>query len=365
MLKDRVSHMLPLSVLAFAIPSSVMAQVTESSTITNSYRYIVGGVSGSGTDSGGRTDIFRSVTTGTSVSEMGMSLTGTLDQQGSFFFLHNGVCVGNCFVSMTTNISFSLFNGGTAPVDLRFDSQITPGHLANSFLNPLSNAQATFNFIVSQDPGLRQGILFESDGNAKLTPPDVENSDGSIFNGFTVNDNAPDWSVADWSATNLSVVLATLAPGQTTNLFYTSTLTIGTTDPNCPDPTLCESYQVAFGDPRNAGGVLEAAALMSLADFGAAASPLVSPFNTGQSPAVGAQFDPFRVTYRFVPVGSPLPGPQPVTPPITYDVNYRSLSLGAVPEPATWLFMVLGFGLVGAGMRRARAAEPAFARLAA
>ncbi|MFM6854352.1 MAG: FxDxF family PEP-CTERM protein [Sphingopyxis sp.] len=29
-----------------------------------------------------------------------------------------------------------------------------------------------------------------------------------------------------------------------------------------------------------------------------------------------------------------------------------SLSLGAVPEPATWAFMILGFGLVGGAMRR-------------
>jgi hypothetical protein len=352
MQNHRICPLLSISFLALATPSSILAQVIETATITNNYRYSVGGVAGSGTDNGGRTDIFRSVTTGTGVSEMGMSLTGTLDQQGSFFFLHNGVCVGDCFVSMTTNITFSLFNSGTAPIGLRFDSQITPGHLANSFLNPVSNAQATFDFMVSQDPGLRQGILYEADGDAKAIPPVIETSDGSVFNGFTISNNAPDWAVADWSATNLSVVLATLAPGQTTNLFYTSTVTIGTTQPNCPDPTVCESYQVAFGDPRNAGGVLNAASLMSLSEFSAAASPL----NTALNPAVGAQFDPFRVTYRFVPITSAPQDAQPIIPPITYDVNYRGL--GAVPEPATWLFMVLGFGVVSAALRRPRREAP-------
>jgi hypothetical protein len=37
----------------------------------------------------------------------------------------------------------------------------------------------------------------------------------------------------------------------------------------------------------------------------------------------------------------------------------RSLSAGAVPEPATWLMMILGFGLVGAGLRRRGAVRPA------
>ena len=39
------------------------------------------------------------------------------------------------------------------------------------------------------------------------------------------------------------------------------------------------------------------------------------------------------------------------------DGNYNGvLSLGAVPEPATWAFMILGFGLIGGALRRRRAA---------
>jgi hypothetical protein len=39
-----------------------------------------------------------------------------------------------------------------------------------------------------------------------------------------------------------------------------------------------------------------------------------------------------------------------------------TISTAAVPEPATWAMMILGFGLVGAGMRRRRTAtQPAFA----
>jgi hypothetical protein len=52
----------------------------------------------------------------------------------------------------------------------------------------------------------------------------------------------------------------------------------------------------------------------------------------------------------------------------TYTVQIRSfsgpngtytgaLSLGAVPEPATWAFLILGFGLIGGAIRRRKSAE--------
>jgi hypothetical protein len=39
-------------------------------------------------------------------------------------------------------------------------------------------------------------------------------------------------------------------------------------------------------------------------------------------------------------------------------VDNISLSIGAVPEPSTWAMMILGFGLVGASLRRRRLASP-------
>jgi hypothetical protein len=50
------------------------------------------------------------------------------------------------------------------------------------------------------------------------------------------------------------------------------------------------------------------------------------------------------------------PGSSPELDPIQ---NWARFSLAAgpgpqVPEPATWAFMIVGFGLVGAAMRRAR-----------
>lgn len=332
---------------AACFSTAAQGQVTETSTIQNTYSYNVGGQTGSGSNNGGVAEVYRTVTGLSGISEMGLSLTGTLDN-GSFFFLHNGVCVGQCSMTLTTDIAFTLTNTGTAPVDLRFDSQITPGHLANSFLNPNSNSQASFSFAVSQVPGLRQGIIYTADGLATAIPPAVTTSDGSVFNGFNVQNNTPLWSLADWSATNLSLNLATILPGATSQLFYRSTLQITTNQTDCPDPTLCESFQVAFGDPRNLGGVILNSALASFSNF-------LSPTAVNlQNPAVGAIFDPFRVSYRFVPQGSPLPPPPPTFGPRDYDVNYRSLQAGAVPEPSTWTLMLVGFGLVGGMLRRRR-----------
>lgn len=329
------------------VPGALSAQVVETSTIENIYSYNLAGQAGSGTFGSGAVEVARQAATATSVSEMFLSLNGTLDQ-GSFLFLHNGTCVGICSLTMTTNITFSLFNGGNAPVALQFDSQITPGHLAHSLLDPLSPSQASFNFTVSQDPGLRQGLLYQANGDATQAPPSLVTSTGQAFNGIDFNQNSPAWSVLDWSATDLSVALAIIAPGQTSNLYYRSTLTITTNQLNCLDPTLCESFQVAFGDPRNAGGVLSLSARESMARM--LAAPLASTDLI--NPAVGAPYDPFRVNYRFSPLNTPLPNPAPIIPPIEYDINYRGP--GAVPEPGTWMLLIVGFGFAGAVMRRRR-----------
>lgn len=350
-----------LAVLAW--PAAGGAQVTETSTIANSWNYNVGGQSGSGSNAGGVAEVFQSVAGIEGISELGLSLTGTLDN-GSFFFLHNGVCVGQCSVTLSTQITFTLTNTGTAPVDLRFDSQITPGHLGSSYYSLGSDSQAEFNFAVSAGgtnvAGVAAGALFGAFGDAANRPPVVFTTDQSQFNGFNLVDNAPEWSVADWSATNLSVNVPTLGAGQSTILTYSSTLTINTYQTDCPQPNACESYQVAFGDPRNAGGVINdsLAASAALDEEFSAFSALLAPLATvgGLSPAVGAPFDPFKVTYQFVPQGSPLPPTPPVIGPINYDINYPGQGVGAVPEPATWAMLVLGFGLIGGLLRRHRRA---------
>ena len=52
-------------------------------------------------------------------------------------------------------------------------------------------------------------------------------------------------------------------------------------------------------------------------------------------------------------------GDNPATP--QFNVTLSPAATGAVPEPASWAMMVGGFGLVGAAMRRRRAASTGFA----
>lgn len=85
----------------------------------------------------------------------------------------------------------------------------------------------------------------------------------------------------------------------------------------------------------------------------------------GSPPALGATVAPFTVTQGQNPdIGSV--GPVTLAAG-TYTVRIRSfsgpngqysgtLSLGAVPEPATWAFMILGFGLVGGSLRHRKVA---------
>ena len=55
---------------------------------------------------------------------------------------------------------------------------------------------------------------------------------------------------------------------------------------------------------------------------------------------------------------APLPGTPPIITPIQYNIPYR-----AVPEPATWAMMLLGFAAVGSMARRRRTGgEPVLAR---
>lgn len=51
------------------------------------------------------------------------------------------------------------------------------------------------------------------------------------------------------------------------------------------------------------------------------------------------------------PVPVPVPTPPPLSPPV---YSFRAASTAAVPEPATWGMMVLGFGIVAVALRRGR-----------
>ena len=336
-------RLLTVPMLGFGfVAAPANAAVVESSMMTNSYSYTIGGQSGSSSDAGGDTALLLDDNSGGQLSEMKLDLTASLNS-GSFYFLHDAYCVGTCSVSMTTQIVFTLTNNGTTAENLRFDSLITPGHLANAYtFGGVGNANANFDFNVAQTTGQASSLLYGAVGSA-IDPAQGVFTTGSDFNGVQMDDNPPLWSATDWSATVLSIDLNTIAPGETSSLVYTSTLQISNFA-QCTDLTSCTGFQVAFGDPRNNGGV---SLFSAFSLFSAPSLFSVDPLQ----PAVGAEFDPFLVPYRFVPQGSPPPPTPPVIYPGGYDVGFLGNNT-AVPEPSAWALMIVGFLTIGAAMRR-------------
>lgn len=343
-----VSRISLLGCAALALSSPATAQIIESSTIKNAYSYKVGSQQGSNADAPNNVSLILSDTTNGYQSDMALVLTSSLNN-GEFFFLHNGYCVGNCSVKLSTDIVFTLTNPTESPLAVRFDSLITPGHLATSnFFGASALQRGNYLFNVTQDTTR----LYESNGLNSLRPPfpTVRTSDEVPFNNLLRTDNSPDWNVLDWSATNLNIDLLPIGAGETTTLTYHSEMLILTNDMTCRDTLECLGYQVAFGDPRNRGGTtLESA---RTASFAALAEPLF--------PAVGAPYDLYRVSTAFVPQGSPLPPPPPQIPALFYNVPYRPLQ-AAVPEPATWGMMLIGFAAIGSITRRRAGARMRFA----
>ena len=340
------------TVIGVAMTVPARAQVVESASILNSYSYTVGSLSGANSNAPGNVALFLSDKTGGYASDLGLGLTASLGQ-GSFSFLQNGFCVGACKAQLTTDVTFTLTNMSAAPVALRFDSLITPGHLGQSNFVGATNAQrGDFAFSVTQD----STVLYSADGVNSRKPPKVETSDGKAFNNLLTDPNLPAWNVVDWSATPLNINLLTIGAGQTSTFTYHSLLTVATTDATCLDTTQCLGYQVAFGDPRSAGAPTLARNSLVSTVQGFSTDPLPSfsaAAAASSSPAVGAAFSPYTVYYAFVPVGSPLPPPPELTPKVPYDIPYRSVD-GALPEPATWAMMLIGFAAIGATARRRR-----------
>lgn len=214
---------------------------------------------------------------------------------------------------------------------------------------------AAFDFAVTQGVGQGATTLYAASGSVGADIPEILTTDDP-FNNLLRDDNPPEWNVLDWSATNLNLTLAPIPGGQSTVLRYTSFLTIFTDNPFCPDTTQCPGFQGAFGDPRERGQIIVQSAAAKFASL-AALPPLAAPLIANPNPAVGAIYDPFRVTYSFVPVTTPLPTDPPAIGPIVYDIPYRPVNV--IPKPSTWAMMLLGFATLGTAIRRRRAPAPA------
>jgi hypothetical protein len=135
-------------------------------------------------------------------------------------------------------------------------------------------------------------------------------------------DNGLAWAYA-WDATDIDFDLnAVLESGQSRTLEYRTSVT-SYTRAACLDETTCLVAYSGFGDPIGRGGGISFASFAA-SDF----APL--DVNT----ITGIVFDPVAVD--------------------RFDLINATFSGGAVPEPATWISMIVGFGILGAALRRRR-----------
>jgi hypothetical protein len=132
-----------------------------------------------------------------------------------------------------------------------------------------------------------------------------------------------------WGDSNLDISLGgLLAAGASRDIVYTATVTTFS-NVNCAtsDPTVCLVPYAAFGDPIGKGGGTNGA-FQSFA-------------RTTDSGTDGIEYvDNW--------------GPQTFATPTFSGGVLSFLPAGGVPEPKTWMSLILGFGLLGATLRRRR-----------
>jgi hypothetical protein len=335
---------LPAVGIFCSMPAS--AAILESYSISNSYGYILGSAGGAPLQAGGLTEQhYVGDSTPGSQSELGINYTATAGD-GGFYFLHQDYCVGTCSVASKTVIDVTLKNTDLLnAVDLRFDSLITPGHLALNGTN--SGTAASFLFQVDQldGPGnTTDHNLYKAEGY--INPDDSGLIPSEPFNGqVTTNPAMSNWKTIDWSATNLSLPMLTIDAGATVMLRYSASYDVRN-EGACDDLPTCSALEIVFGDPRNDGSVLARS-------FGALNSSPIS------KALIGGAYDPYFVPFSFVPLDADPQADPPLSPEITYDKFLKSnvstdTNPGAVPEPATWAMMLGGFGVAGVAMRRRR-----------
>jgi hypothetical protein len=299
--------------LGLLLASGASAGVVETLSASNSYTYdLVPGLPGlnSGTGDSG---IFH-IVGGNSAQATDVKINyGTITgSNASFFFLHNIQCQGYCSIGVTTEIVDTITNTGPEAVDLRLDSNITAGHFG-IVQNAKTPSSGIFQFDITQKTNGTDHQLYQALGQVSSSGAAISTSDGSVFNNLT-SYHDPAQTGLDWDETDLSVLLDTLAPGQTTTVTYRS-LTYLSAYGVCTNITLCDGVQVAFGDPRNNGGIFGFASLF-------APAPVKQPVGW----VLNRGFDMATVKMQVVNLSA--------------------------PEPASWAMMLVGFGMAGTAMRR-------------
>lgn len=356
-----------------AFSSSAAAQVTRvdaTATVTRTFRPDVSGVpivqTESGTTLAGK-DAGQTFGSGSSFQS-----TSRLDPDAIYFKNANAAAGQLVTVDSYTVVDIGFRNNGLTTVRPIIESTILPAGMGlfvgPNCLNDVASCgpgsfmlqPRTFNFFDPSAPGrdeiagasfeffIRSGstVLYDLKGSLEfaLDPTtglkslftDLDAASMALL-GF--NRTSPDGSAAEfgfeWDATPIAVLFpedALLAPGAESSITY-ETRVVSYAFATCSEllTGVCLNSYSAFGDPIGIGSrnpAIEAATLRSALLFDERADRL--------------SFDEFRFAFPTFENGTLAYNPISMTP--------------AVPEPATWLMLTVGFGMVGIALRRRRTA---------
>ena len=275
-----------------------------------------------------------------------------------------------------TTVDLSLFSDGNSAVRPTLHSQITPAGMGfyladtrNCGSDPHSCAQS-HGFGLLRDLGAPEGAgrnlagvnfdfqivandrtLYSVHGGMTITVgldgqisvnSDIEDAANKLT-GFTTLrlGNAGTALGYAWDATNVpELVLDALGENGQESVSYHVSVSSYSNGACLDDGFTCLIAYSAFGDPIGRGGGIEAdAAQFSFSAFGASFGGLQLE-NQGPQPLDGATSFINGVNLTdIISVNAPT-------------VNFDGA--GGVPEPASWMSMILGFGLQGAALRRRR-----------
>jgi hypothetical protein len=162
---------------AIGAHATVIESVTTNTAYTYGYEPAVINVSGTGDSNYIDVPVPRHPLVPGQITHIALDTQSTVGDD-AFYFLQNNYCIGYCQVSATTTTTVTLTNDSDAAVDLRFDSEITAGHIA--FQGNNANSSASFNFSVKQDGA----SLYSASGTATAGQVQINTPLGLDFNGL-------------------------------------------------------------------------------------------------------------------------------------------------------------------------------------
>jgi hypothetical protein len=268
-------------------------------------------------------------------ASFGMYLANVSSGCGGNIYTGCGLNTSTTFQQALSGGSFGRGDIATAEFDFKiFDGQ-TEIYNVNGFMNLRATGNATaLNIMSDFDPNV----------------PPLANLNLEYGNPNGNNQSNQSAYIYSWDATPVLLQLASLGAGQTRTLTYQTTVrSFSSVGCSLQKSTQCLISKAGFGDPIGRGGadlLVAGADTVNTLSF----SLLSAPGGDVVSLEDGGGFD----SLNFTPAFFGRPNFDPNTGLLTFNIIDGPPTV-AVPEPATWISLILGFGLLGTVLRRRRA----------